>query len=526
VKILAVDDQKIVLDLIRSQVDCQVLGIDELDIVTSADAAREKYREYKYEIMLCDIEMPAEDGLSLAKWVNEFSSDTKIIFLTSHADFNYVKEAISIHGFEYLLQPVSKDDLERVLQNAIIEYHLQEKKRMLEKKGSFYQSREEEVLRRGVLSWLLSENEDEMFLKNLMDFCEIGSCDNLVMVPFTVLITKRMVSSKRMERALQRFILENIMNEQLYSIQGKCVLMIKNDEEYAGILFLTDYSHGLEKRKQLYDKISIIQKNCDMLLGIESLYCFGKEVVKREVKSAYQSLQKYISQYVPKGEKVIWETDEGSPMVKEYSFEDEAKLWHEMLTMHEYNQFCYSIWNMLDKNKEQINVYFMIPFHQAFSRTLLRYLIECNIPSQEIFKEPWDYSTYMNSYSNVEKFREMVHYIAGVLAQKSDECEDVIDIVVKYIKEHVDEPMSVSEIADYVCRTPESLTKLFRKRTGYSIKEAIVHEKMEMAKMLLTKTEMTVTLIADHVGYENYNTFIRTFKTVEKCTPLEYRNNS
>jgi len=70
------------------------------------------------------------------------------------------------------------------------------------------------------------------------------------------------------------------------------------------------------------------------------------------------------------------------------------------------------------------------------------------------------------------------------------------------------------------------LTKLFRKRTGYSIKEAIVHEKMEMAKMLLTKTEMTVTLIADHVGYENYNTFIRTFKTVEKCTPLEYRNNS
>ena len=145
-KILAVDDQKIVLDLIRSQVDCQVLGIDELDIVTSADAAREKYREYKYEIMLCDIEMPAEDGLSLAKWVNEFSSDTKIIFLTSHADFNYVKEAISIHGFEYLLQPVSKDDLERVLQNAIIEYHLQEKKRMLEKKGSFYQSREEEVL--------------------------------------------------------------------------------------------------------------------------------------------------------------------------------------------------------------------------------------------------------------------------------------------------------------------------------------------------------------------------------------------
>jgi two-component system response regulator YesN len=137
VKILAVDDQKIVLDLIRSQVDCQVLGIDELDIVTSADAAREKYREYKYEIMLCDIEMPAEDGLSLAKWVNEFSSDTKIIFLTSHADFNYVKEAISIHGFEYLLQPVSKDDLERVLQNAIMNIICRKKNECWKRREAF-----------------------------------------------------------------------------------------------------------------------------------------------------------------------------------------------------------------------------------------------------------------------------------------------------------------------------------------------------------------------------------------------------
>ena len=48
-------------------------------------------------------------------------------------------------------------------------------------------------------------NEDEMFLKNLMDFCEIGSCDNLVMVSLRYLLLREWVSSKRMER-VKRFI--------------------------------------------------------------------------------------------------------------------------------------------------------------------------------------------------------------------------------------------------------------------------------------------------------------------------------
>ncbi len=521
-RILAVDDQEIVLEMLCRQIDGDRLGIDGLDVAYSAKMARNKFCGYPFEIMLCDIEMPVEDGLSLSKWVNEYFPDTKIIFLTSHADSAYMKEAISLHGFEYLLQPVSEEELEQTLRNAIYEYRMQEKKEVLLKKGAFFQMREEEVLKRGVLSWLRSESADEAFLADMMAYYGMSGEDT-EMMPFVV-SCKRSARSKQLETPIRSFIMENILNEHFQGFGGKCALMIENDARFAGILFLGDGNFGMEKLRLLYDNVNTAKKVCDRVLKLESMLCFGKKANRNELREAWRSLQKFEALYMAKGEGVIWETNKTACAAEEYSFEYEARLWRNMLAMHEYSQFGKSVCGILDKNKEHINMNFMVPFHQAFNRTLLRHLIECNISSDEIFREPWDYVTYMMSYRNVDRFRDMVLYMSGMLAEKSGGSEDVIDIVIKYIKENIREPVTVGDIADYVRRSPESLTKLFRKRTGLSLKEMIVQEKMELAKVFLVKTDMNVTMIADHVGYENYNTFIRTFKAVEKCTPLEFRN--
>ena len=70
---------------------------------------------------------------------------------------------------------------------------------------------------------------------------------------------------------------------------------------------------------------------------------------------------------------------------------------------------------------------------------------------------------------------------------------------------------------------PEYLTKLFKKNTGFTLKEYIVNEKMESAKILLSTTTLPVTLISGHVGYGNYSNFTRSFKQLVGCTPMEYR---
>ena len=84
----------------------------------------------------------------------------------------------------------------------------------------------------------------------------------------------------------------------------------------------------------------------------------------------------------------------------------------------------------------------------------------------------------------------------------------------------------MSEIAEYVGLNPEYLTKLFKKNTGSTLKEYIVNEKMESAKILLATTTLPVTLISSHVGYGNYSNFTRSFKHLAGCTPMEYRKMS
>ena len=119
-------------------------------------------------------------------------------------------------------------------------------------------------------------------------------------------------------------------------------------------------------------------------------------------------------------------------------------------------------------------------------------------------------------------------HIAGKLQELEgeDACRDVIQETINYIKQHLDADLPMSEIAEFVGMNPEYLTKLFKKNTGYTLKEYIVNEKMESAKMLLTTTSLPVTLISSHVGYGNYSNFTRSFKQLVGCTPMEYRKNT
>ena len=62
---------------------------------------------FSFVILSC-LEM---DGITFAKWVLEEHSDVKLFSLTAYADVKYMKEAISMQSFDYVLQPVSTEEL-------------------------------------------------------------------------------------------------------------------------------------------------------------------------------------------------------------------------------------------------------------------------------------------------------------------------------------------------------------------------------------------------------------------------------
>ena len=209
------------------------------------------------------------------------------------------------------------------------------------------------------------------------------------------------------------------------------------------------------------------------------------------------------------------------------SLEVHVKNWKKIIQTREFDSLETAVLNYVDRLSASslFNTYDLIHAHNKFTEVLFAYLAENDINTNCIFCDEMSYSDYMTKYVTLESFRSMVHFIIKQLKKTRGEKPDLLSLAALYIRKNIGENLSVTDVAEYVNLTPEHLTRLLKKKTGYSLKEYLTHERLEAAKMLLKTTTLSVTSIASHVGYDNYNNFTKIFKKYEDCTPSEYRKN-
>ncbi len=119
VQLLIVDDDIYTVEAIRSAINWRKLGVKQIFTALNARQAKQVFEQNKIDIMLCDIEMPQENGFSLLGWAKENHPEIECIFLTSHAEFNYAQKAIQLNSYDYILKPVPFPVLENVISKLI-----------------------------------------------------------------------------------------------------------------------------------------------------------------------------------------------------------------------------------------------------------------------------------------------------------------------------------------------------------------------------------------------------------------------
>ena len=123
--LLIVDDEYYLVQGVKNAISWADYGIDTVLEAYSAEQALARFAEQKIDIMLADVEMPRENGLSLIRKVVERGYGSINILLTGHANFNYAKEAIQLKVFDYLLKPVEIPQLTQVIGKACDELERQ-----------------------------------------------------------------------------------------------------------------------------------------------------------------------------------------------------------------------------------------------------------------------------------------------------------------------------------------------------------------------------------------------------------------
>lgn len=100
---------------------------------------------------------------------------------------------------------------------------------------------------------------------------------------------------------------------------------------------------------------------------------------------------------------------------------------------------------------------------------------------------------------------------------------DVINSTIKYMKEHLDEPLKVEAIASRFNYSNSHFFTLFKNKTGYSPILYFNHLKIQRACQYLSFTDMSVKEISFSLGYEDPLYFSRLFKKTMNLSPLHYR---
>ena len=158
-KLLIVDDQIYVAQGLRFGIDWKAEGFSEVLVALNALEARAILQKNAVDVMLCDIEMPMENGLSLIRWVREQKMPTRCILLTAHPDFQYAREAIPLDVTDYVVQPAPYAEVLRVVRKAIQECGERVSRQGAAPAGEEPQKRRELMEGMAVQSWLVSRQQ-------------------------------------------------------------------------------------------------------------------------------------------------------------------------------------------------------------------------------------------------------------------------------------------------------------------------------------------------------------------------------
>lgn len=114
-RVLVVDDEMYAVKGIVDGIDWKQLDVSEIFEAYHAREAKAILESIPIDLMICDINMPEENGLELLEWAKISYPELETIFLTCHADFNYARKALQLGSCDYLLKPVIYEEMEEVL---------------------------------------------------------------------------------------------------------------------------------------------------------------------------------------------------------------------------------------------------------------------------------------------------------------------------------------------------------------------------------------------------------------------------
>jgi len=117
INVLLVDDEQ---DFIESLAERLALRNFNVRTATDGLVALEKVREFEFDVIILDVQMPGKSGIETLKEIKEVDQLVQILMLTGHGTINTAIEGMKLGAFDYLMKPTETKELINKIKDAYV----------------------------------------------------------------------------------------------------------------------------------------------------------------------------------------------------------------------------------------------------------------------------------------------------------------------------------------------------------------------------------------------------------------------
>lgn len=536
IRMLIVDDEQFAVEGILRSNNWKELGIDEVLTAYHASVARQMMQDFQIDILICDIEMPDEDGLSLVRWVKEFSSSTQSLFLTCHSEFDYAKQAISLGSNDYLLKPVDGEELAKAVVRMLDAIKEKEEhirySQMYRKYASLWDKQKPRILEhfwQDLLSRKILSFGDSLERAIQDAGIDLHAEDQILPILISIEEWHKPLDTRGqeiMEYAIKKAAEEIWVNDH----DGEVIT------DKTGVIFVliraSEFMAGTAKKKPDWVEWNSIGEHfirvCRDLFYCSVTCYVGHYVPIQELPGLCENLKNMERDNVTETQSVLRYTRKSISQAESAEIPDETSIseWAASMLNGNKELTIRLIHRMVDRLEATPNIRgkHLSCLHQDTLQIIYYFLQVQGISSNNI---P-EFSVWTSA--KVQGLKQYKHWAENLVsavmeaAFETGERDSVIQKSIRYIHQNIEEELSREHVAAYVGLNPAYLSRLFKKETGQNLIDFLIEAKMNRAKELLDTTGMTVSAIAQQVGYSNFSHFSKTFRKQFDVNPHEYRN--
>ncbi|MFD0679456.1 MULTISPECIES: response regulator transcription factor [unclassified Paenibacillus] len=468
-------------------------------------------KQMKPDLVITDIRMPFMGGIEMLEALKEEGITPRTVILSGYSEFEFARKALQI-GFvmEYLLKPITADDLKQVLlhaendrtneqQNGIPVTDSSEDHEQIIKRFLTQSDIEVERMSEHVKQWIGEEHASNRFIASVY----IGKCYE----ECSHNVKSTLHHTLGQDSRINDFTL--VEYPDLYEID--IVLHMKSSSPCMGSL----WEHLITKLQSLPLDDFVITwailphiKNLKIeMLNIRSMRKWtlvvdtGKALDKQSISNVTRGAFHYSTEWEQRIKEAV-------------SNHDQARLRSEADL---FVQHC-----MREAAEPQHVIDACIQFTAA-----ILYVAGVILGEVKIAKEQKDIyhrlSLVQTPYELKEVFRDITAKIAESFITLPKSHSLVINKSVKMIQEKYQSGISLEELANLFCITPEYLSSLFQKELGISFTSFVKEMRVRKAKELLISNKLKAFEVAEQVGYSDAKYFSRVFKEATGHTPGEFQ---